>query len=106
MRFYYFVSDDALSRFLQSGARHMVLTSEDAFAIGGHFYNHGTFYNTMQSLVYEHYFGPWITNSGHLTSGVILFRLAASYRRILETGRHVEDGEHVRLMYFSSLNLI
>lgn len=71
---------------MRPGTCHMVLTVEDSFLSGGHFYSRVTFSRTLTALVYEHYFGPWITNAGHLTSGSVLFRLVASYRRMVVQG--------------------
>lgn len=76
-------------RFMRPGTRHMVLTVDDSFALGGHFYSKSTLTATLRSIVYEHYFGPYITNSGHLTSASILFRLVASYRRVIMNGQSV-----------------
>lgn len=72
-----------LHSFMRPGTRHLVLTLEDSFVVGGHFYNKSTFSSTLRSIVFEHFYGCDITNTGHLTSASILFRLVASYRREL-----------------------
>lgn len=72
----------------------MVLTMTDSFMTGGHFFNRSTIYRTMCGIILEHYWGPFITNAGHLTSGSILFRLTSSYRRMVEQ-KATDSGKFV-----------
>ena len=73
---------------MRPGTHHFVVTLEHCLAIGGHFYNKNNFLATMHSLIYEHYFGKWITNTAHPTSPIILFKTLSGYRRILEDESH------------------
>ena len=69
---------------MRPGTWHFVITLEHCLALGGHFYNKENFVASLQSLIYEHYFGKWITNTAHPTSPVIFFKTLCGYKRILE----------------------
>ena len=69
---------------MRPGTRHFVITLEHCLTVGGHFYNRENFLTTMHSLVYEHYFGKWVTNTAHPTSPIILFKTLCGYKGILE----------------------
>ena len=52
-----------------------VLTTEDSFAVGGHFYNYNCMEKTMKAVVIEHYFGLNWVNTEHPTAPIILFKM-------------------------------
>ena len=54
---------------------HFVLTTEDCFAVGGHFYNYECMEKTMEAIVVEHYFGLNWVNTEHPTAPIILFKM-------------------------------
>ena len=54
---------------------HFVLTTEDCFAVGGHFYNYVNMQRTMKAIVVEHYFGLNWVNTEHPTAPIILFKM-------------------------------
>ena len=56
------------------GTPHAVLTLEDSFALGGHFYNFGTMLETAKAMVQEHYFGLSLTNTEHTRAPILLMK--------------------------------
>ena len=69
---------------MRPGTCHFVVTLEHCLAIGGHFYNKDNFLATMHSLIYEHYFGKWITNTVYPFSPIVLFKTFSEYSKIFE----------------------
>ena len=73
---------------------HFVLTTEDCFAVGGHFYNYKCMEKTIEAIVVEHYFGLNWVNTEHPTAPIILFKMLDELlqeNRILHA-KHKEDG--------------
>ena len=64
---------------MKPGTPHAVVTTKPSLAVGGHFYNHDTFTQTLQCLIREHYIGRVVTNDRHTDTGIILFKMAAKY---------------------------
>ncbi|TDL13507.1 hypothetical protein BD410DRAFT_846876 [Rickenella mellea] len=97
------IIDDAMWRavFLQPGdvflmrpgTPHFVITVEDALAVGGHFYNRQTFSETLRALAFEHQFGANLTNTEHLTSPIILFKLLHSYCAVMDMAHEMWNPE-------------
>ncbi|KAL5522155.1 hypothetical protein ACEPAF_7597 [Sanghuangporus sanghuang] len=56
------------------GTVHAVLTLQDSLALGGHFYNFGTMESTAISLIREHYFGQYLTNTEHPKAPLLLMK--------------------------------
>ena len=73
---------------MRPGTCHFVITLEHCLALGGHFYNRDNYVTTLHSLIDEHYFGKWITNTAHPTSLIILFKTLCRYKTILEDKNH------------------
>ena len=76
---------------MRPGTHHFVITIEHCLALGGHFYNKDNFFTSLRTLVYEHYFGKWVTNTVHPSSPIMLFKTLSGYRKIFED----ENGDLV-----------
>lgn len=61
-------------RIMRPGTIHYVVTIEDSFLIGGHFYSSATYSATLRSIVWEHFYGTSITNSVEERSLIILIK--------------------------------
>jgi hypothetical protein len=74
------------------GTPHFVITTDDCFAVGGHFYNYDAIFDTMHAIVVEHYFGIVWTNTEHPTSAVLLFKMVAELLHRLRERRLGRPG--------------
>ncbi|KAL5498458.1 hypothetical protein ACEPAH_2600 [Sanghuangporus vaninii] len=63
--------------YLPPNTPHAVLTLEDSFALGGHFYCSQTLDRSLQALVDEHFFGTVITNAQHTRAPLVLMKALA-----------------------------
>ncbi|KAL5536873.1 hypothetical protein ACEPAF_696 [Sanghuangporus sanghuang] len=63
--------------YLPPNTPHAVLTLEDSFALGGHFYCSKTLDRSLQALVDEHFFGTVITNAQHTRAPLVLMKALA-----------------------------
>lgn len=50
---------------MNPGSPHVVLTTEDCLAVGGHYYGLRSIEKTVHMLVQEHFIGSYITNTSH-----------------------------------------
>lgn len=64
---------------MRPGTPHIVITVEDCFAVGGHFYNRRNLTATLHALICEHFNGKYITNVEHSNAGLILFKMVNDY---------------------------
>ncbi|TDL15713.1 hypothetical protein BD410DRAFT_844993 [Rickenella mellea] len=67
------------SRYMRPGTPHFVITVDDSFCIGGHFYNRENFDMTLHAMDLENWFGSNITNTDHVTAPIILFKIFSRY---------------------------
>ncbi|KAH8102346.1 hypothetical protein DFH11DRAFT_1779198 [Phellopilus nigrolimitatus] len=72
--------DDLLMR---PGTVHSVITLDDCFAVGGHFYHSGLFIETLNAMIIEHYRGKWVTNTEHTRMPMLLLKALTGYAEIL-----------------------
>ena len=63
---------------MHPGTVHAVMTSEHCLATGGHFYSNCVMFETLRSLVIEHYYGHLTTNTEHDTAIFYLFKIVSS----------------------------
>lgn len=68
-----------LWRYMRPGVPHFVVTPRNCIAIGAHFYNTTQAYATLHSMIAEHYLGLHATNTEHLSSFLIWFKLLRRY---------------------------
>ena len=75
---------------MRPGTVHLVVTSEHCLAAGGHFYSSVAFKRTLEALVFERYFGKYITNAEHPSSPLLIFKMLNHY---VETcTEYIESG--------------
>ncbi|KAH8108505.1 hypothetical protein DFH11DRAFT_1820838 [Phellopilus nigrolimitatus] len=67
---------------MHPGTIHSVITLEDCFAVGGHFYFTGLFGQTLRAMVIEHYHGKWITNTEHTRMPLLLLKALVGFADI------------------------
>ena len=66
-------------RVMRPGTVHLVVTSEHCLAAGGHFYSSVAFKRTLEALIFERYFGKYITNAEHPSSPLLIFKMLNHY---------------------------
>ena len=71
---------------------HAVYTPEHAICHGGHFYAISTIQDTMFGLVHSFIAGNLVTNTDHITSRLLLRRMAHFYHGALVVGVIDKDG--------------
>ena len=69
---------------MRPGTEHIVLTLENSIVLGSHFLSDVTLLRSMCTGLHEHYWGATGTNTQHLGSEVILYRILALYQEKLE----------------------
>lgn len=74
------------------GTRHAVLTLEDSFVIGSHFYSRHTMSRTLYALTMEHYFNN-ISNASHPQYLVVLLKvLADCFLQCSKAPREIQEN--------------
>ena len=63
---------------MKAGTPHIVLTSKEALALGGHFYSSLHFKRTLFGMVFEHFCGDYVTNTEHTRSPLLLLKTLTS----------------------------
>ncbi|KAH8109342.1 hypothetical protein DFH11DRAFT_1813003 [Phellopilus nigrolimitatus] len=81
--------DDLLMR---PGTVHSVITLDDCFAVGGHFYHSGLFIETLNAMIIEHYRGKWVTNTEHTRMPMLLLKALTGYAEILRDQSEYQLG--------------
>ena len=71
---------------MPGGTPHTVITIEDSFVVGGHFYTISCMRTTMEALVNEHFMGNDWTNDEYPTAMIYLFKMVDDIRLRIETG--------------------
>ena len=57
---------------MRSNIQHLVVTTSDCIALGGHFYSSVAYHDTLKGMIAEHFLGGIITNASHTMSPLIL----------------------------------
>lgn len=74
---------DRTFSFMRSATNHLVVTFDDSFVFGGHFYMFETLSETLQAMAYEHYLGTSITNTEHCLAPVLLMKACCAVAEFL-----------------------
>lgn len=88
---------------MKPGVEHYVVTLQDSIVRGGHFYAYETLVETFHSKVEEAFCGQTITNTEHLDSDALLFRLVERAHSQLSKGIHLADNRKVNFPFGSQL---
>ncbi|KAF8576324.1 hypothetical protein K439DRAFT_1622930 [Ramaria rubella] len=81
---------------MHPGREHLVYTLEDSILRGGHFYSKVTLWQLLKAGLQEHWWGRSSTNTDHLASESILYRLVQHYSHCLAM-KDNDDNVHVDL---------
>ncbi|KAF8574675.1 hypothetical protein K439DRAFT_1624142 [Ramaria rubella] len=81
---------------MRPGREHLVYTLEDSILRGGHFYSKVTLWRLLKAGLQEHWWGCSSTNTEHLASESILYRLVQHYSHCLAM-KDNDDNVHVDL---------
>lgn len=71
---------------MEPGVGHIVLSTENSLAVGGHFFNSANFLGTLKTVGIEHFIGRSVTNNDHSHSPLMLFKIAQYYLQVLQSG--------------------
>ena len=82
---------------MRSFVPHFVVTTSDCLAIGGHFYSSVAYYDTLKSLIAEHFVGKNTTNASHTMSPLILCQAMVSLAAAV-TGDEAMDPKKKRVL--------
>jgi hypothetical protein len=91
-RHFQWTSYDAHCRFMRPDTHHVVLTTKDSLAVGGHFFCSNTFGYTLRGIIKDHFFGTSWTNAEHAESGLVLFKLIKRYLDDVADGDWEDSG--------------
>lgn len=76
---------------MQPATPHFVVTIEDAFAIGGHFYSLPTMKLSVRGMLLEHFFGSAIVNAAYPQCPIALMKLIDYLVDVLDPKRHQRE---------------
>ena len=71
---------------MRPGIEHIVITLENSIVLGSHFLSEVTFAQSMSSGLREHWWGRYGTNTEHLSSEVLPYRMLGLYHERLTRG--------------------
>lgn len=97
-------------RFMQPNTPHCVLTIDDCFAVGGHFYSMATMDRTLDGLICHHSFGHLLTNESHSRSRVFILKKFAHITQTIQDSNLTLESMHldrneVAYLFLTTINL-
>ena len=79
---------------MNPGTPHIVITTEDCFCVGAHFFNLRCMSSTVEAIVNEHFLGTEWTNDEYPTAPITLFKLTDDIYEQVSAGNR---GTHLIL---------